>query len=188
VEKLASQYSFQNLQIIEIIINIDGLPLSKSSGSQVYPILCSLVNNYSNVGIIGIYHGYKKPANANRFLQSFVNEAQDLITHGVTINGIIYPFKIKAFICDVPAQSFIKYTKGHSGYYSCTKCEAKGEYYFNRVCFPYLDIFNARTDQKFKLKSQPDHHTGTSILELIPNIDIDMIFHQIQCTYFSWVK
>jgi len=29
------------------------------------------------------------------FLQSFVNEIQNLITHGVTINGIIYPFKIK---------------------------------------------------------------------------------------------
>jgi len=82
------------------------------------------MNNYSNVGIIEIYHGYGKSADANRFLQSFVNEAQDLIIHGVTINGIIYPFKIKAFICDVPAQSFIKYTKGHSGYYSCTKCEA----------------------------------------------------------------
>ncbi|XP_011688765.1 PREDICTED: uncharacterized protein LOC105450548 [Wasmannia auropunctata] len=172
VEKLVLQYPFQNLQTIEIIINIDGLPLSKSSGSQVYPILCSLVNNYNNVGIIGIYHGYKKPANANKFLQSFIKEAQDLITQGVTINGIVYPFKIKAFICDVPALSFIKYTKGHSGYYSCTKCEAKGEYHFNKVCFPYLEILNVRTDTKFRLKSQPDHHTGTSILEQIPNIDM----------------
>lgn len=40
VEKLAEtlQYSFKDLEIIEIIINIDGLPLSKRSGSQVYPI------------------------------------------------------------------------------------------------------------------------------------------------------
>lgn len=60
-----SQYSVQNMQVIETMINIDGLPLSKSSGSQVYPILCSLVNNYTNVGIIGIYHGYRKPADAN---------------------------------------------------------------------------------------------------------------------------
>lgn len=174
VEKLVETYSFENLQIIEIIININGLPLSKSSGSQVYPILCNLVNNYSNVGIIGIYHGYEKPADANKFLQSFVKEAQDLITNGITINGIIYPFKIRAFVCDVPAQSFVKYTKGHSGYYSCTKCETKGEYYLNRVCFPYLEISNIKTNKKFRLKSQPDHHTGTSILELIP--DIDMVF------------
>lgn len=167
-----SQYYFQNSQIIEIIINIDGLPLSKSSGSQVYPILCSLVNNCSNVGIVGIYHGYEKPADANTFLQYFVNEAQDLITHGVTVNEITYPFAIKAFICDVPAKSFIKYTKGHSGFYSCTKCEIKGEYHLNRVCFPYLEMSNVRTDKNFRLKSQPDHHTGTSMLELIPNVDM----------------
>lgn len=80
------------------MVNIDGLPLSKSSGSQVYPILCSLVNNYSNVGIIGIYHGYEESADANRFMQCFVKEAQDLITRGVTIDVIIYPFKIRGFI------------------------------------------------------------------------------------------
>lgn len=37
-----SQYSFQNPQIIEITINIDGLSLSKSLESQVYSILCNL--------------------------------------------------------------------------------------------------------------------------------------------------
>ncbi|XP_032690649.1 uncharacterized protein LOC116853628 isoform X2 [Odontomachus brunneus] len=155
-----SQHHFQNIQLIEIIINIDGLPLFKSSGSQVYPILCSLVTNYTNVGIIGIYHGYQKPADANHFLQNFVKEAQNLINHGITVNGIIYPFKIKAFICDLPAKCFIRYTKGHSGFYSCTKCEAKGKYFLNRVCFPYLDISNVRTDKNFRLKSQPDHHTA----------------------------
>jgi len=69
VERLVEtlQYLLKN-QIIEIVINIDGLPLSKSSGSQVYPILGSLINNYSNVGIIGIYHGYEKPTDANTFL------------------------------------------------------------------------------------------------------------------------
>lgn len=72
VEKLVEilQYFFQDLQIIEIILNIDGLLLSKSSGSQVYPIFIrSLVNNYGNVGIIEIDHGYEKPADANKFLQ-----------------------------------------------------------------------------------------------------------------------
>ncbi|EZA54476.1 hypothetical protein X777_05834, partial [Ooceraea biroi] len=105
VEKLAktSQYLLKNLQVIEIAINIDGLPLSKSSGSQVYPILCSLFNNYNDVGIIGIYYGYEKPRDANKSLQSFVKEAQHLITHGITVNGMIYPFKIKVFICDIPA-------------------------------------------------------------------------------------
>lgn len=75
-----------NLEIIEIIINIDGLPLSKSSESQVYPILCSLSNNYNNIGIIGIYHGYEKFTDANKFLESFVKEVQNLISHDITVN------------------------------------------------------------------------------------------------------
>ncbi|XP_020299059.1 uncharacterized protein LOC109863235 [Pseudomyrmex gracilis] len=72
----------------------------------------------------------------------------------------------------IMAQSFIKCTKGHSGYYLCTKCEVKGEYHLNRVCFPYVQICNVRTNKNFRLKSQPDHHTGTSVLELIPNLDM----------------
>jgi len=62
------------MELIEININIDGLPLHKSSTSQVYPILCNLVNNFSEVNVIGIYHGFKKPSDANLFLKSFIEE------------------------------------------------------------------------------------------------------------------
>lgn len=52
---------------IEVFINIDGLPLAKSSSSQVYPILCSLIVNVNVVDMIGIYHGYDKPKDPNIF-------------------------------------------------------------------------------------------------------------------------
>ncbi|KAJ8936170.1 hypothetical protein NQ314_012466 [Rhamnusium bicolor] len=44
VKKLLIRYpnTVGDLGIIQLLINIDGLPLSKSSGSQLYPILCSL--------------------------------------------------------------------------------------------------------------------------------------------------
>jgi len=58
--------------MIELAINIDGLPLAKSSGSQVYPILCRLVKHHGTVEMIGIYHGYQKPKNANSYLNDFV--------------------------------------------------------------------------------------------------------------------
>lgn len=49
--------------IIKVSINIDGLSLSKSSSSQLYPIL-GIVKNYKPsdniVFPIGIYHGNKK--------------------------------------------------------------------------------------------------------------------------------
>ncbi|KYQ51475.1 hypothetical protein ALC60_09420 [Trachymyrmex zeteki] len=172
IETLLSRCSFQNLHCIEVNINIDGLPLCKSSSSQVYPILCNLVENYNEVDVVEIYHGYEKPADANVFLQPFTEEAKNLTLHGIKIKDHIYSFKIRSFICDVPAKTFITYTKGHSGYYSCSKCTVKGEYYCDRVIYPYLNKCNLRTDNDFRLKLQEDHHTGTSILESIPNINM----------------
>lgn len=172
IMQLLSRYSVKHLQCIKVNINIDGLPLFKSSSSQVYPILCNLVENYNEVNIVGIYYGNEKPADANVFLKDFTDEAIILTAHGITINDYTYPFKINAFICDVPAKSFITLTKGHSGYYSCPKCTAKGEYIHNRVCYPYLNSFPLRTNNDFRLKLQTDHHTGTSILESIPTIDM----------------
>lgn len=52
---------------MEVIVNVDGLPLSKSSSStQVYPILCSLFK-YAYVEIIGLYHGFAEQKEANAF-------------------------------------------------------------------------------------------------------------------------
>lgn len=152
IKQLMSRCSIPNLQSIQVNINIDGLPLFKSSHDQVYPILCNLVENYNEVNIVGIYYGKEKPADANVYLRDFTEEAITLTTHGITINGHIYSFKINAFICDIPAKSFIVFTKCHSGYYSCTKCTAKGEYIHNRVSYPYSNNFPLRTNETFRQK------------------------------------
>ncbi|KAJ8928081.1 hypothetical protein NQ314_019379 [Rhamnusium bicolor] len=164
---------FKNLNTFELDINIDGLPLSKSSNSQVYPILCKLKNIHSDVDMIGIYHGYEKPKNANDFLETCVLDIIDHINNGIDIHGQNYAVKLNSFICDVPAKSFITYTKGHSGYASCTKCKTEGDYIANRICFPEsIDNLNLRTDQDYRSKVQESHHHGTSILENIPGINM----------------
>ncbi|KYN11044.1 hypothetical protein ALC57_16823 [Trachymyrmex cornetzi] len=53
-----------NISYIEIAVNIDGLPLSKSSLQQFWPILGSVIP-YSNIFVIGIYYGYEKPSDSN---------------------------------------------------------------------------------------------------------------------------
>lgn len=73
---------------------VDGLPLSDSSSSQVYPILC-LVSNIdtllpSNIFCVGIYHGYDKPSDLNDFLEEFVNEAVKLTLNGIYIKKLIF--------------------------------------------------------------------------------------------------
>lgn len=83
VDKLLN-FTNKPLTKIDLLINIDGLPLSKSSSNQIYPILCSIFG-YSNVSVIEIYHGYEKPISANDFLQDFMEEAAVL-----TQNGFIF--------------------------------------------------------------------------------------------------
>ena len=43
--------------VIELSINVDGLPLEKSTNSQFWPILGS-INNSEHVFVIAIFHGY----------------------------------------------------------------------------------------------------------------------------------
>ncbi|XP_076299692.1 uncharacterized protein LOC143218425 [Lasioglossum baleicum] len=156
---------------ISINVNIDGLSLSKSSNSEAYPILCCTAG-YKNVEMIGIYHGCGKPKDVNSFLFNFVEEAVLLINNGLLINEHLYHLHIKAFICDSPAKAFIKCVTYHTGYNSCTKCLIEGDYIADRVCFPSLEPIACRTDVEFRTKGDNDHHTGTSILERIPNFDM----------------
>lgn len=134
VDKLIQNIN-KPLQRIDLLINIDGLPLSKSSSSQIYPILCSIFDYPNYVSIIGIYHGYEKPSSANDFLRDLVIEVTQLTQSGF-IQEQTLPFIVKGFICDAPAKFFIMYIKDHTGFYSCTKCATKGKYVKDRVCFP----------------------------------------------------
>lgn len=158
----------KDIDYVKISINIDGLPLSNSSSQQFWPILGS-VFPYNNVFVIGLYHGTEKPVNVNDFLKDFVNEAKDMCENGININGRIIQCRIEALICDAPAKAFVLCVKGHSGYYSCTKCQIEGEYVGNRICFPEVDA-PLRTDNDFVRKIDDNYHKPdvTCILLEIP--------------------
>lgn len=158
-----------NFDYIKITINIDGLPLSKSSQQQFWPILGSVLP-YNNVFIIGIYYGNEKPADANNFLQDFINEAIEICENGICIDNCNIQCRIEALICDTPAKAFALCIKEHSGYSSCTKCITEGEYIKNRICFPQMDA-PLRTDEDFIEKVDDNYHNPnvTSSLLKIPH-------------------
>lgn len=56
-------------------VNIDGLPISKSSSNQFWPILAKIRDTSICLPpfIIGIFHGYRKPT-STEYLTIFVNE------------------------------------------------------------------------------------------------------------------
>lgn len=174
--KKSLEFLFQKLKLtpssenIQIGINIDGLPLAKSSNSQVYPILGMLIPS-KDIFMIGIYHGYEKPRDFNKFLLDFVNEATYLTINGIKIFGKLYTFKVVMYLFDAVAKSSVLQIKSHAGYSSCTKCTQEGEYVEDRICFPGL-TFNERTHLDFVNQTDSHHHKGSTILLNIPDIDI----------------
>lgn len=157
-----------------LAVNIDGLPLSKSSASSFWPILCSVksIEALKNkVFLVALYHGNEKP-NSNDFLLDFVNECAKLTTDGILIKTVKCNFKIQMLICDTPAKSFVLSVKSHSGYFSCTKCNQEGEMINNVICFIETENLVKRTNESFRNKVHPEHHIGETLLINIPSFDI----------------
>jgi len=134
------------------------------------PILC-YIRELNYIFEAGIYFGSKKPTDSNALLEEFIPELQKLFRDGLDVNENHFSFSFDGIICDAPAKSFVSQTKGHMGYFSCSKCLTEGSYYKDRVVFPQLDA-SKRTDLNFREKVNEEHHTGTSILE---GLSINMV-------------
>lgn len=171
------KYSFflSQLDVIKIAVGVDGLPLSKSSSSQFWPILAYVVPHYEHVFPIGIYYGQEKPKDSDDFLKDFISEVLLLTTNGIVINNFKKKVLIEVICCDAPAKAFLLKVKGHSGFFSCTRCTVEGEYLQNRVCFPYLENGNTiRTHENYVSMVHEEHHTSLTIscVSTIQSIDI----------------
>ncbi|CAN7976054.1 unnamed protein product [Ixodes persulcatus] len=153
-------------------INIDGLPLTKSTRDQFWPILCRVANCGNGCPFpVGVFCGQSKPEDPNLFMQAFVRDMVSLLETGILINGSRVAVRLTQIICDAPAKAYVLSIKSHNGYFSCTKCTTEGKTVGRRLCFPQFDA-ELRTDQSFRTARQEDHHTGITVLQELP---IDMV-------------
>ena len=65
---------------INLIVNVDGVPLYKSSGAQFWPILCCF--HKLPPFIAAIYYGNKKPSNVEDIVLDFL---QNIETYEMTV-------------------------------------------------------------------------------------------------------
>ena len=110
--------------------------------------------------IVCLFCGKKKPDNLFDYLNEFLTEFRLLKISGIEHNGKVLPVSIKAFVCDAPARSFLKYIKGHGGYHSCKRCLVDGEY-DGRVVFTEVD-HQMQSDEQFKEYVYLNHSVGTN--------------------------
>lgn len=95
---------------LKLQVSIDGLPLFKSSGMQVWPILgCLLRFQIKEPVVIALFCGPHKPKPAEVFLEDFVSELKELES-GIDFEGKRIFVKLDSVICYTPARAFLKKT------------------------------------------------------------------------------
>ena len=147
---------------ILLSFSFDGLPLLISSNTQLWPILCEISGG--KIIIVALYPGKSKPSNLDVFLNDFLQELCSLKLTGLTIKSVVNSVKVRAFLCDAPARSFLEGAVGHTGYYSCERCIIKG-LWEGRVVFNEEKEFCKRIDYDFSCQSYKQHEKYKSPLK-----------------------
>lgn len=74
------------VEAIQLLINIDEIPLTRSSSSVFWPVL-GLIKGERTPFLIGVFHGFNKPECVNEYLRPFVDEVNHLKdVCGISIN------------------------------------------------------------------------------------------------------
>lgn len=139
---------------IQLIVNIDGLPLFKSSNIQMWPILSSFGG--LGVFIVALFCGPSKPDNVGEYLKDFIEELINLKQIGIAFLGKNFNVNVKCFSCDAPARAFLKCVVSHSGYNSCERCTIKGSWN-GRVVFTSHEKHPGRVEETFNNLGYKEH-------------------------------
>ena len=161
LNRFAEREFLGDTSCLSLQINVDGLPLFKSSKLQLWPIL-ERIEELQNIGvfIIALFSGTAKPSSAQEYFADFIQEMKNLCKTGITIFEKNLRLKFSAVVCDAPARSFLKSIKSHSGYNSCERCVQQGEWE-NRLIFTQMNA-PLRTDESFWQMIDDDHHLSVS--------------------------
>lgn len=144
--------SFDGTEIL-LIVNVDGLPISKPSSLQLWPIMCRFYN--FEPFVVTFFCGDRKPSSVDSFTNDFFNEFDQLKLSGVLWGDKMLTLTLKMFCCDAPALQFLKSVKGHTGYYGCEMCTVQGSL-AGRVVFNDLDC-SLRSDFGFNRELYESH-------------------------------
>nr|CAH7769402.1 unnamed protein product [Callosobruchus chinensis] len=161
-------------QEVSLIFNIDGFSPFNSSNWQFWPITFIIDESREIPPLVAaIFYGEGKPP-LESYFQKFVEELNKVIRTGVKVNNDFVGVKIKFFVCDTQARSFIKGTPGcNAENSSCIKCTVTGEWDHKgrHMSYPKINC-PRRTDESFRNETDTDHHKQHTPLKELP---IDMV-------------
>lgn len=137
-------------ELISLKINVDGIPLFKSSSIEFWPILAHsdcFKNPYPFA--VAIFCGTGKPSPIEDFLKRFIEEYLSVFSNGIIHLDKKYKVEIKFFSCDAPARSYLKCVVGHTSKIGCERCLIKADREDYKNFYPVDSVHEARTDSDF---------------------------------------
>ncbi|EFX69190.1 hypothetical protein DAPPUDRAFT_113848 [Daphnia pulex] len=122
--------------------------------------------------IVSIFAGHGKPKFAKHFLKPFLTEMLELLSEGLSFDGVQYTIELSAIICNDPARQFVKSIKRQCGYGAFERCTKKVVHIEEHRCRIFSKMLFFVLTIPFLSKHRKNHHIGESPLE---QLDIDMI-------------
>ena len=121
--------------VIELNVNIDGLPIF-SSTHHLVPVLISTNIKPNLVGIVSVFHyrirtGVAKKIKAKLILGRFIDDLNEIATTGFLSTKV----KLNLITSDLVELAELKGVVGHGGYHACPRCTVVGRTVFSRRCY-----------------------------------------------------
>ena len=90
----------ERLSTVNLQLNIDGIPLHKSTKQQFWPILGRILDSgHSSPFIIGLFCGDEKPSSVSEYLSDFIEDIKGVQLEGLLIEGHKMDVNIILTIC-----------------------------------------------------------------------------------------
>ncbi|XP_047141047.1 uncharacterized protein LOC124816073 [Hydra vulgaris] len=105
---------------IHLIVNLDGLPLFKSSNTQLWPLLCQFGSKPPFP--VAFFCDKQKSNSYMEFLGQFLEKFKMLSENSLVYKDDFFNVRIKFWTCGAPARAFIKCKKPHNAYHGCEQC------------------------------------------------------------------
>ncbi len=146
---------------IEVSLNVDGLPLFRSSSVTLWPVLCAIVNIKPAVVFpVALTCGTTKPTDLE-FLMETILDLKTILEKGLQDGDETFQVILRCIVCDAPARAMVKKMKLFAGYSGCDKCCQRGEH-FGRITYQEVENLTPRTDASFRSQTYEEHHHSDS--------------------------
>jgi hypothetical protein len=149
---------------IPIKINIDGLPLFKSSNVGLWPILCVIANIATPLPLC-LFCGLGKPDLVS-FIGPLCDELKELCSVGFVYKHCQIVISSVLFICDAPARAYVQCIQGHNSKVGCGYCRICGIWHENRVVFPFCES-TLRTDASYACLGENNQLSLSPLAEVV---------------------